>query len=67
MMEWEDIETRRIASSVRGGEPVDFTMALNRKFHEGATVRGLCIFQRVNGGGSSGGGCKTRKPLISLI
>lgn len=43
MMEWEDIETRRIASSVRGGEPVDFTMALNRKFHEGAT-RGVSAY-----------------------
>ncbi|PBC31379.1 Protein toll [Apis cerana cerana] len=36
MMEWEDIETRRIASSVRGANP---WMALNRKFHEGARVR----------------------------
>lgn len=36
MMEWEDIETRRIASSVRGANP---WIALNRKFHEGARVR----------------------------
>lgn len=64
MMEREDIETRRIASSVRGGEFHDGVKQKIPRRREGEVEKGgsLHISKRVNGGG-----CKTRKPLISLI
>lgn len=45
MMEREDIETRRIASSVRGGEFHDGVKQKIPRRREGE-VGGLCIFQR---------------------
>lgn len=48
MMEREDIETRRIASSVRGGEFHDGVKQKIPRRREGKVeeVGGLCIFQR---------------------
>lgn len=47
MMEREDIETRRIASSVRGGEFHDGVKQKIPRRREGEVEKGgLCIFQR---------------------